>query len=175
MYMQKYIQRAFEALKKFNRDYNHHGLALALGPEKAIIEVTFDVTEHIANNGSEPRPEIRKLFREYGNTPVLFNNDVYKVFKLMSSGKSHVDSLLSIDQKGYIIKIDGFLVSPAEFYSQIKDYDPDWGTRHWSCAAASCLDGVTTMALSEGRKTITTFHDGRVIDELCYHPHKKKD
>jgi hypothetical protein len=168
---QKYIQRAFDTLKDFSRDYRHHGLTLALGEEGAVRESVFDITEHMPDGDQVVRPEIRAMFEKYRGNPVLFDDDIFSVYKTMTNEQDHIDSLLSIDPAGHLIEIDGFFAPPREFYAKMmRYYDPMWGTRHFNTAAASLYDGVTAMALSERKGTITTFHGGHVVQKFCYKP-----
>jgi hypothetical protein len=167
-----YVVRAYEALKKFSAE-PHHGLTLALGDELDLKQVVVDITELTANKENIIRPELVKLFGDYNGSPVLFTDAIYDVFQTMTNEHEHLDSLLSFNREGHIIPVDGFLCPSKDAFQRIKYHDPDWGMRHLFSIASSCYPGVTTMALSESRGTVTTFYDGNVDQRYCFNPAKK--
>lgn len=159
-----YLLRAYDALKKFTqKNPDHYGMTIAVGKEKNIKRATINLYDHPANSEKIIRPELRDMFEMYEHKPVLFGDEIYYVFGVMTNEQRHVDSLLAINTRGYLIKMDGFLVASRKAFAGVEDYDGRWGTRHWACAAASFYD-IYTMALSRRRKTITVFHKGKIIN-----------
>lgn len=165
----KYLQRAFETLKWFSHDGLHSGLSVALGKEPHIRSIVYDVRRHPEYVVAERRAEMDRLFEKYDKNPVIFTDDIIDIYRIWSSEPAFDDRLLCIDERGRLIHLEGFFAPDIQLYDMVKVSDAGWGTRHWDCAAASCLGDVTAVTLSESGR-ITTFHGGHTVADLSYDP-----